>query len=212
MHCGSDGRKALNRTFYELYGINDAFGKARIGGAMDAALLESIIESFNIGKEDLPKILSHYQNVLDEILKKDDSKKVLPGVVPLLEALGRYRQAVNALLTSNLKIGAMTKLKSVGLDKYFEMGGYGDDPGEKWDAAERCINMAEARYDTYFQKENIYLIGDSSYDIQCAKKMCIKSIAVGTGWSDAETLIGCEPDYFFEDLSDTDKLMEIINS
>ena len=31
IHCGSDGRKALNRTFLELYKIEDAFGSSDSG-------------------------------------------------------------------------------------------------------------------------------------------------------------------------------------
>lgn len=211
MHCGSDGKKALNRTFYELFGINDAFGKSVIGGAMDAMLLEGIMNSFGIDKSNLPDIITYYQKVLADILNNDNYKCVLPGIVSLLEAVDKHPKAINALLTSNLKIGAITKLKSVGLDKYFELGGFGDDPGEKWDAAIQCINLAEAKFNTVFKKDRIFLIGDSCYDIYCAKKLGIKSIAVGTGWSDAETLKSCKPDFFFTDLSDTAALMEVIN-
>lgn len=211
MHCGSDGRKALNRTFSQLYGISDAFNKAAIGGAMDSMLLEGILNTFGIDRKDLPLIIQCYQEALIEILNNNKSKRILPGVVPLLEAVDQHPQAINALLTSNLRIGAESKLNSVGLHKYFSLGGFGDEAGEKWDAAIRCIALAESQYNTVFPKDQIYLIGDSGYDVFCAKKMGIKSIAVATGWADADTLIACKPDFFFTDLSDTCRVLEIIN-
>jgi phosphoglycolate phosphatase len=211
MHCGSDGKKALNQTFLEIYGITDAFTKAAIGGSMDSMLLEGIMDTFEINREDLPQIINHYQKVLIEILENDESKRILPGVISLLEAIELHPHTVNALLTSNLKIGAEAKLNSVKLDKYFNLGGFGDELGEKWDAAERCIVRVEARYKCKLLKHQIFLIGDSCYDILCAKKMGINSIAVATGWADKEALIACKPDFFFSDLSDTKRVLRAIN-
>ena len=66
LHCGSDGRKALNRTFLELYGIEDAFGSSDIGGAMDSMILDGIMKSHAIEKKELPTVIEHYQKVLAE--------------------------------------------------------------------------------------------------------------------------------------------------
>lgn len=211
MHCGSDGKNALNQTFFEIYGITDAFNKAAIGGSMDSMLLEGIMDTFEISHKDLSRVILRYQEVLTEILERDKSKRILPGVVPLLDAIELHPRAINALLTSNLKIGALAKLNSVKLDKYFSLGGFGDEPGEKWDAAERCIVLAEARYNTKFSKDQIFLIGDSCYDIICAKKMGINSIAVATGWAEEQALIACNPNFFFPNLSDTQQVLGAMN-
>jgi phosphoglycolate phosphatase-like HAD superfamily hydrolase len=112
------------------------------------------------------------------------------------------------LLTSNLRIGAETKLKSVGLDRYFHVGGFGDDYGEKWDAALKGIREAEDRFGVKFENENIYIIGDSIYDIECAKRIEVVSIGVATGWAEYEMLKSEEPDYLYEDLSDWKKLIQ----
>ena len=210
IHCGSDGRKALNRTFLELYKIEDAFGSSDIGGSMDYMILDSIMGSHGIAKDRLPAIILHYQRVLEDILNNNKEKRVLPGVRTILEAVRRSGSAENALLTSNIRVGAMTKLDSVGLGHYFKSGGFGDEPGEKWDAANTCILEAEELYDTVFFKDQIYLIGDSVYDMLCAKKIGIMSVAVGTGWADEESLLACDPDYYFPDLSDTDRVIEAI--
>lgn len=211
LHCGSDGRKALNRTFFELYNIKDAFESSDIGGAMDSMILMGIMKSHAIGQDQLPIIVRHYQKVLADVLDNNKDKRILPGVPKLLETIHYSDNSENALLTSNLRIGAMTKLNSVGLGHFFKLGGFGDEPGEKWDAAYACIREAEEVFDTVLPKDRVYLIGDSVYDILCAQKLGIKSIAVGTGWTDADSLLAYKPDHFFPDLSDTEQVLEAID-
>ncbi|PKM84885.1 MAG: hypothetical protein CVU86_05245 [Firmicutes bacterium HGW-Firmicutes-11] len=210
MHCGSDGRLALNRTFRERYGIEDAFDAAPIGGAMDSIVLRTILDTYQIKHDDLDEVIGHYSEALAEILAADTQKRVLPGIRPILEAVHHHPKRVNALLTSNLKIGATTKLRSVGLDGFFELGGFGDQPGEKWDAARRCIEEAENRFENRFAPTDIILIGDSCYDVICAKELGVCSIAVATGWVDAADLMSCDPDHFFTDLGDTNRVLDLL--
>lgn len=211
LHCGSDGRKALNRTFKELYCIGDAFGSSDIGGAMDSMILDSIMKSHGIPSDQLREIIAHYQGVLKDVLKHNLEKRILPGIPELLYVIDQSNVAANALLTSNLRIGAMTKLESLGIDHYFDLGGFGDEPGEKWDAAEGCLRQVEEIYGTVLLRENIFLIGDSVYDMVSAQKMGIKSIAVGTGWGEKKDLLACNPNYYFEDLNDTKKVLEALD-
>lgn len=209
MHCGSDGKKALNSTFQELYGIEDAFGCAPIGGSMDSVLIDGIMGSFGIARDELPRIHDRYRRILTRILNEDTQKQVLPGVITLLKMIGDDPMYRNALLTSNLKIGAYAKLESVGLRSYFEFGGFGDEPGEKWDVAEKCISLAEEKYNTVFSREQIYLIGDSCYDVSCARRIGVQSVAVATGWVPREQLLASGPDYFFENLAETDRVLKV---
>jgi len=208
MHCGADGTKALNEAFRKLYGVEDAFSKAGIGHAMDAVILDRIMESNKLDKNELEKVKEEYIVILDDILSRNPDKRILPGVRELLEHIHGSAESYSALLTSNLRIGAETKLKSVGLDRYFHVGGFGDDYGEKWDAALKGIREAEDRFGVKFENENIYIIGDSIYDIECAKRIEVVSIGVATGWAEYEMLKSEEPDYLYEDLSDWKKLIQ----
>ncbi len=210
MHCGSDGKKALNRTFSELYGIADAFSSAPIGGSLDAVLIRAIMQSFGIPKDELKNIHDHYHRTLKKVLAEDNDKQILPGVIPALKALDVQPLHRSALLTSNLKIGAYAKLESVGLHEYFDFGGFGDEPVEKWDVAEQCIAQAQEKYGTIFSREQIFLIGDSDYDITSARKIGIQSIAVATGWVSADRLLENKPDHFFYDLSETQRVLKVL--
>ncbi|MDD4566230.1 MAG: HAD family hydrolase [Eubacteriales bacterium] len=202
MHCGYDGTKALNDTFQKLYGLEDACLKARVGHSMDSVTLNRIFERYQLDKNELEKVKEEYIHILRRILIQDQNKKILPGIKEILEYTNSSDNIFNALLTNNLRRGAETKLESVGLNHYFSVGGFGDDVlGEKWDAAVIGVRAAESYYSIKFEKENINIIGDSVYDIECAKKINAVSISVATGFTARDTLIAEKPDYFYDDLS-----------
>ncbi len=210
MFCGSSGTIALNKTIKELYGIENAFERAGIGQAMDAVLLDRILNEFSISEPDLNAILSLYASNLSELLRDNPDVKTLPGVTLILDAIEQHPYLFNGILTSNFKLGAHSKLSAVKLLNYFHVGGYGDTFGEKWDAALICQSEAEQQYGVVFKPKNVFIIGDSKYDIICARRLGMTSIGVATGWTDYETLLESEPDYLFSDLGDFRKILQIL--
>jgi phosphoglycolate phosphatase-like HAD superfamily hydrolase len=214
MSCGSDGTKALNKTFLELYGVEDAFRKAGVGNAMDFTVLRRIAAQCGIVNFDADALESAYVSNLERILDRDGSKRVMPGVIALLDYVRGRDGWMNLLLTSNLRTGAEAKLRSVGLWSYFDgtcKGGFGDDSGEKWDAARAAIEEVAALMGTSGSPRDVVIIGDSVYDIHCAKRLGARHIAVASGFTAAETLAAEEPEYLFDDLSDTARVITALN-
>lgn len=209
MHCGADGTKALNETFHKICGAENATGEIKIGSAMDSMIVERIMEQYGIPKDQKREILALYAKTLEEILEKNQSKRILPGISEILEHYSQKEAFLMGILTSNFKIGADIKLQSVGLKKYFSFGGYGDIDGEKWDAAKVAIEKAEKLSGRPIEKKHIFLIGDTKYDVECAKKLGIRSVAVGTGWTDYEALQKEKPDYLFKTLENTKDFYQI---
>ncbi len=210
IHCGSCGREALNETFKDLYGIDNAFKYAKIGGAMDSVLLNNIIEKSGISKEDKESIIDKYGKTLMKMLKEYKQNRLLPGIKEILEYTKGHHHIYNTLATSNFEIGARIKLDSHGLNSYFLTGGFGDIEREKWHAVEQAINQTEKHFHISFRKQDIYIIGDTWYDIECANKLGIKSIAVATGWVPYEELVAYHPDFIYRDLSDFNSIMGTI--
>ncbi|MDR1135613.1 MAG: HAD family hydrolase [Clostridiales Family XIII bacterium] len=205
MHCGADGTSALNETFRRLYGIENAFSAAGIGSAMDSAILERIMRQFDIDRRDLNEIKSLYVDILKGILERNRHKCILPGVEQALEYIEKREGWSSLLLTSNLKEGAEAKLRSVGLLKFFGAplrGGFGDAPGEKWDAFASAVGSVP-RVETV-------IVGDSVYDIRCAKRVGVRHIAVATGWTSERILESEAPDYLLRDLSDIEEVVRAI--
>lgn len=209
MYCGYDGTKALNDTFQKLYGLEDACSKARVGHSMDSVTLDRVFDLYQLNKSEIERVKEEYIYILQKILIQNQNKKILPGIKEILEYTNSSDNIFNALLTNNIRRGAETKLESVGLNQYFSVGGFGDDVlGEKWDAAVIGVREAESYYSVKFKKDNIYIIGDSVYDIECAEKINAVSISVATGFTAKDALIEMEPDYFYDDLSDWKSIIQ----
>jgi phosphoglycolate phosphatase-like HAD superfamily hydrolase len=54
------------------------------------------------------------------------------------------------------------------------------------------------------------IIGDTVHDIACSKNSGSVSISVGTGWTERTVLLEEEPDYFFDDMSDVESVVDTI--
>ena len=54
------------------------------------------------------------------------------------------------------------------------------------------------------------IIGDTVHDINCARNAGAVSVSVGTVWTDREKLLEEKPNYFFDDMSNTKKILDII--
>lgn len=208
LNCGSDGTEALNKTFKDMYGVEDAFLSAGIGSKMDYDIIRNIMESNDIYEKNFDNIKKCYCENLEFILKEDHNKTVLPGIERLLEEIESSPKFYQTLITSNLKEGAMIKLRSVGLDRYFKnkAGGFGDTSEEKWHVCESLIRSLGFS----IGGNNIFLIGDGIYDIETSKRLGLVSIAVATGWVDKEKLSELNPDYMFDNFSKTEELKKIL--
>ncbi|MDR2132553.1 MAG: haloacid dehalogenase-like hydrolase [Clostridiales Family XIII bacterium] len=206
MSCGSDGTRALNETFFEMYGVEGAFLGAGIGGAQDSAILRRIAAERGAEGFDADAFASAYVSKLKRILDENQNKRVLPGVARLLECVRERLGRRNLLLTSNMRAGAEAKLRSVGLWPHFAdspCGGFGDAPGEKWDAARAVLAEVSALLGRVVSPRDCVVIGDGVYDVRCAKRIGARSIAVATGWTSAEVLAAETPAHLFADLTDT---------
>jgi phosphoglycolate phosphatase-like HAD superfamily hydrolase len=213
IHCGADGTKALNAAFFELYGLEDAFSGAGIGGAMDAVILDGILRNFGLADADPEAIRRVYAAKLMRILEEDEDKTALPGAEALLSYVRGRKGWRNLLLTSNFRIGAEIKLRSLDLWKYFTgeiKGGFGDTRGEKWDAAAEALRALEAREGRAFPPEELFIIGDGVYDLRCARRLGCGHIAVATGWTPKSLLEAEGSGQVFDDLSDTERIAELL--
>ncbi len=191
-----------------MYGISEAFDRANIGGSMDGTIIREVMDYFAVPARERLTFDETYERFLAEALGDPEQRRILPGIPEILGAL-EDTGAYNALLTSNLQIGAFTKLRSVGLDGYFAAGGYGDRVFDKYEAALEGLAAAEKLWNRTFHPEEIWVVGDTPYDVNCAKRLGARSLAVTTGWADRETLAAAEPTVLQEDLSNLNKVLEI---
>ena len=61
-----------------------------------------------------------------------------------------------------------------------------------------------------FKGQQVVIVGDTVDDVICGKGIGVRSIAVLTGWSSRETLEAASPDYLFDDLTDSEIVLDAI--
>ncbi|MBE0643121.1 MAG: HAD hydrolase-like protein [Bacteroidetes bacterium] len=199
--------------------IEETFGTPTIAHAHDFAgktdqqIYSEIVRGSNLPEELLS---THHDAVFSLFFRKleerlgEENVTVLPGVRALLEALRDEEAATVALLTGNMLQGARIKLTPPGLLEFFSFGAFGNDAYYRHDLPEIAIARAYERTGATFKAKDIVIIGDTPHDIDCGRHLNVRSIGVATGGYSHESLAEARPDHLFEDLTETDRLLDAI--
>jgi phosphoglycolate phosphatase len=136
---------------------------------------------------------------------------VMPGVFPLLDRLQEETSVVLGLLTGNVAPGAALKLRSGGIDPArFPVGAYGSDAPYRHELPPIAAGRAQAIFGRVPSGAEVVIIGDTPADICCGAGIGARAVAVATGSYSMTELAACGPHAAFEDLSDTDRVLEAI--
>jgi phosphoglycolate phosphatase-like HAD superfamily hydrolase len=195
------GVKAFAQTSAELYGLPEATKGMTFAGRTDRALVELIFNqnSIEITEAKVKQFFKAYLERLNHFLPTDNTTP-LPGVMELMEKIRQSQSPpVIGLLTGNHSQGAQLKLKHYNIWDEFEMGAFGDKTTERNAVAQEALAWAKERWDD-IKPEEILVIGDTERDIQCARSIGAKVLAVATGHSSIEELQAFDPDWASIDL------------
>lgn len=187
------GRQALDEAFEQVHGWRDATESIYIAGSTDEVILRAIGDKFG-GAVDSAAIRRSYVRALERRLEDPRRMEVLPGVLPLLEAL-RGRATVG-LLTGNWSDGAAIKLRAAGLAGRFSFGAFAEDGPDRDSLLPVAVGRAGSG-----PFRRVMVIGDTPADIACARAGGAFAVAVQTGFADRETLEGHVPDLLLADLA-----------
>ena len=202
---GGAGKRALNRTFAELFGVADAFTDIPVAGRTDLLILGDALERGGVaaGAEARALFLTRYcEHFEREILHPGPRKGLMPGVRPLLDRLRRTPGVACALVTGNIARAARIKLEHFGLDRYFVCGAYGDDAPRREDLVPIAVERARrAGIDVSSPREAV-VIGDTPLDVRCAAAAGARAVCVATGPFTEEELRRAGADAVLPDLAD----------
>ena len=202
-------RKALNTTFQELHGIDDAFEEMSFGGRMDLSIMDQVYSHWGVaeGGRCLGDFKARYFELLEQVLKDWEMGIVYPGIPELLRALDSRAGVQLGLATGNFRESAFIKLRKYGLDTFFEEGGFGGDHPNRPEVVADAIVKCQALSGKVYEREDIFVIGDSISDVEAGRANGINTVAVATGRCGTETLLALGPTFVFEDLSDTERVL-----
>lgn len=148
-------------------------------------------------------LLGHYKMCLDDY-RHEDIWRPNVDILTFLNHLSQKKDIKLALITGELSLGALYKLEKIGVWHHFPTGGFGEDGRRRFDIATVALKKAHALYQESF--DAIWVIGDTTLDIQTARHIGARVIAITTGAHSRQELAAEKPDYLIDRYSDLKNL------
>jgi phosphoglycolate phosphatase-like HAD superfamily hydrolase len=134
---------------------------------------------------------------------------VLPGVHEVLTRLGASDGIRVGLLTGNLQEAARIKLAHYDLAHHFfpdteeaPIGAFGDAHFDRDEVARDAMRCVWGRLDPSIGPTDVWIVGDTPLDVQCARAVGARVMAVATGNHSLAELQDADPDLAVENLTE----------
>ena len=208
---GRAGEHALRVAFKERFGVDDDLSSISFAGLTDGAIARQIFAPYDIPPtpENIADLFDGYVHHLALELPRREGT-VLPGIVALLEALHGREDCVLGLLTGNIAKGAELKLSHYGVWDFFEFGAFADDHVDRNKLGPVAHSRAVEKHGSSFEPQDVFVLGDTPRDIDCARAAGFVAVAIATGSYGKDELAAHRPDFLFEDLSDTQGVLKAL--
>lgn len=203
IRTGGAGVKAFALTAEQVFGCPGGTESLRFHGRTDVSLIREFftVNGLPDSEENIQRFLAAYVHFLDREMQRHGGE-VCPGVRELLGALRVHPEGpVMGLLTGNVRLGAGLKLRAHGLSEHFELGAFGDDHEDRNELARIALRRGSDHVGRPLTGEDVVVIGDTRADIECARAIQARCLAVATGGHSLRELQGHSPALAVESLA-----------
>lgn len=210
VRTGGAGKAAMEHALQTAFGVAEVRDTVSYSGRTDRAIGRDLLRAHGIDPTPGNQARLH-ETYLSELpgRLKTHGGEICPGITDLLRELRPRPGVVLGLLTGNVRVGARHKLDHFGLWDYFACGGFGDHHYDRDDVARVAVAEVRTHLKREFDKGDVWVIGDTPLDVQCARAVGAKCVAVATGWHQLDELTRHAPDYALADLSDARELLHL---
>ncbi|MHB0955883.1 MAG: HAD hydrolase-like protein [Pirellulaceae bacterium] len=208
IQTGGAGGAALMTAFSDLFGVADP-QEVPFSGRTDRGIARSLFRAHQI--EDTEE---NWHRLKDEYLRRlliflpQHAGLVLPGIERLMEHLSTRKDVAVGLLTGNVQKGARMKLEHYRLLHHFAFGGYGDHHVDRDDVAREALAASSLHVRQEVSPDAVWVIGDTPFDVRCARAIGARVAAVATGWHSRERLAAAAPDLLLDDFAQADAFLQ----
>ena len=209
------GRAATRVALERIYGTHGNLNEFYPGGRTIEAILFDTMTNAQIKPEYIfagrRLFYAEYIAAFTAKLKNGYLIEACYGGLELVSALSKANNVVLGLVTGNHYKTAALKLTTAGYDfKSFKVGGYGHESADRSQLVELARERAVKQVGRDIAAQDIVVIGDTARDIEAAKGARVRSIAVATGTDEIGMLREAQPDFLFEDFTNTQEVLDAI--
>ncbi len=209
----SRNRRILIEALMEVYGTEGSADRLNFAGKMDSVIIYEVLKDAGLNENHIAEKFETVKKTYIDLLKKQllpEDVELMQGIPELLQELAERNDIVLGLLTGNFEGSGRHKLALPALNHFFPFGAFADDAYHRNELPAIAVQRAYSFTGKRFEGEEVVIIGDTEHDINCAKTIQAKSIAVATGTYSAEKLRTHGPTVLFDDFSDTEKVVSHI--
>src|SRR6267143_1678966 len=195
IHSGGAGEKAFSKVGAVEFKVPNGTAQLRFAGRTDTSIVREFFVRNQIepSRDNFRRFFDCYVFWLDQMLHQT-AGTVLPGVSCMLKAFSSLpKPPVIGLLTGNIRLGAEIKLRHYNLWDSFVTGTFGDDDEERNCIAGIARDRGAKLLGQKLRGDEILVIGDTPLDVECAKSIQAKILAVATGNFPRKDLVAHQP-------------------
>lgn len=213
LHVQGISRQALIDALRDVFGTEGTAATHNFAGKLDSVIIKEVMRATGLTDADVQKGFDDAKRRYIHNFKQHAQRehiKVMTGIYELVERLAQDNRAILSLLTGNFEESGRHKLTLPELNDYFTFGAFADDADTRNALPAVAVQRAFERTGIRFTGKDVVIIGDTEHDVNCAKVLNSKCIAVATGHYTVSHLQSFNPDYTFENFSDVDAAFEAI--
>lgn len=184
---------ALHQAMLDVYSVDTTIEGIQYHGKTDVAILRAAVArvGINDGKFEaaLPKAL--------EVVRREVGKNrrgitpvVCPGIVQLLESL-KTKGKLLGVASGNLETVGWHKIEAAGLGQFFTFGCFSDHHESRADIFQNALEHVQEKLGP---TAIACFIGDTPSDVEAARHIGAKVVAVASGTFTFDELSECSPD------------------
>ncbi|MCH4166789.1 MAG: haloacid dehalogenase-like hydrolase [Megasphaera sp.] len=214
LNTGRAGLYAIEEVFHSMQGDNVAVPRIAAGGRTDNYICQQLLlkaTGIMPTDEEVTRFCRGYEkNLLKWLTLKKEEGAVFPPVKQILPFFAEQKGFRQLLLTGNSVYGAKAKLDFFHLSQYFDFdhSGFACNYYYRNDLARHAYDIAHETWGSTI--DDIYVIGDTPYDIECGKVIGAKTISVATGHYSYDDLTRCQPWKQLRELPAPQELLELL--
>lgn len=211
---GGADRAALKTTLKRVYGDADDFENVDVGDRTVLEIVRDLFEQSGLSAEEVTErfitFTVEWAREMRRIIN-EYNVRICPGAPELVAELAANDEVVLGILTADLEEIAQIKLVAAGFSlRHFDLGIFGDAPGDRAELVLMAIDHAEALTGKRFEPKQVVFIGDSVLNVRTALAGGARSIAVSPDEDTRQQLRAAGANYVFENLSSTKQVLKAI--
>jgi len=215
---GPVGRLVFDRAVQDVVGIDPDGHGVSMGGKTDPQIALEIMRTMDVpddvAERALPAVLAALEReTADAFEEFRATGSAHPGVADVLARLAETPGVLQTVLTGNIAPNMRVKLAVFGLDTWLDLdiAATGSDSADRRTLVPIAMERAEIERGTRYEPDEVWVVGDTPRDLECARVAAARCALVATGRDDYEALAGLGADAVFEDLSDVGRVLSLLS-